>query len=539
MAGIRAEKSGLWGNLQKRVRAANLRPGRLWPNLFWGLVLCTLVLTSESPVFAEKGFQFEDVVRQAGALAAKPFEEPEKVPDVLSKLTYDQWRDIRFKPEEALWRGDKLPFEVQFFHPGSLYTHAVEIEIVASGKVKPLNFSPDQFHYGLNAVQDKVPQNLGFAGFRLHSPIKTQQYYDEVAVFLGASYFRAVGKDQIYGLSARGAAIDMAQESGEEFPYFRKFWLVRPEKKEETMTVFAVLDSPSLTGAYRFVIKPGKVTRMEVSATLYFRKEVKKLGIAPLTSMFFYGENSNIRPVDDFRPEIHDSDGLQIITDTDEWTWRPLINPKRLLVTSFELNNPKGFGLLQRDADFDHYQDLEASYQLRPSAWVVPGKGWGRGRVELVQIPTDSEKNDNIVTCWVPDSLPQPGAPFSFSYQLRWGAAEDIAAASPSRILATRTAVDDQKGKLYLIDFKGGKLGSLPANAKVEADISVGGGEVVEQHLRKAGDSGVWRLVFRVKGKESSLDKVITSNHRPLEMRAILRRDNEVLTETWSYVDPL
>jgi periplasmic glucans biosynthesis protein len=269
---------------------------------------------------------------------------------------------------------------------------------------------------------------------------------------------------------------------------------------------------------------------------LFLRKEIKKLAINPLTSMFFYGENTNIRPVDDFRPEIHDSDGLQILTETDEWIWRPLINPKRLLVTSFELNNPKGMGLFQRDQDFDNYQDLEAFYQLRPSLWTVPGKGWGKGRVELVQIPTDSEINDNIVCYWIPENIPPLNTPFSFSYQLQWFS-EEKSSAPIARVLATRTANDKKEGKIYLVDFEGGKLNFFAENTKLEADISVGGGEIIEQYIQRIGKTNAWRLVFRIKKNESPLDNVLKKGE-PLELRAFLRQGNEVLTETWSYVDP-
>jgi glucans biosynthesis protein len=490
-----------------------------------------------STAHSNRSFEYKHVVEEARLLSQKPFEEPKKLPEFLFKISYDEWRSIRFKPEEALWRGDKLPFEVQFFHPGFLYNRTVSVNVVESGEPKPIPFSPNLFHYGMNEFKDKVPQDLGFSGFRLHYPINTNKYYDEAVVFLGASYFRAVGSKQHFGLSARGVAIDTAMESGEEFPYFRKFWLVRPQGKTETIIVFALLDSPSLTGACQFGIQPGKTTLIDVTTTLFPRKEVKKLGIAPLNSMFFYGENINIRPVDDFRPEVHDSDGLQIATTTGEWIWRPLINPKRLLVTSFQLSNPKGFGLFQRDPDFDHYQDLEADYQIRPCAWIIPRNDWGEGRVELVQIPTDTEKNDNIVAYWVPASLPKPGSPISFSYQMKWDSPK-IAEPPLAHVLATRTAVGEAKeGKRYLIDFKGGKLGSLPKDAKVEADISVGGGDVVERHMERNSVFDGWRLVFQVKKKEGPLDRV-TARNQPLELRAFLRQGDEVLTETWSYVDP-
>ena len=345
--------------------------------LIWGFGICLL---TEIPSFAEPAspsFGYEDVEKNARLLAQKPFEETKKIPAFLSKLSFDQWRDIRFKPEKALWRDDKLPFQIQFVHPGFLYEHAVSMNVVESGEVKPIPFSPDLFHYGMNEFKEKVPKDLGFAGFRLHYPLNTSNYYDEVAVFLGASYFRAVGRKEHFGLSGRAVAIDTAMESGEEFPYFKEFWFVRPHKESGSITILALLDSPSLTGAYQFRIQPGKATLMNVEATLFLRKEVKKLGLAPLTSMFFYGENTNIRPVDDFRPEVHDSDGLLINGSTGEWIWRPLIDPKRLLVTSFQLNDPKGFGLFQQDLNFDHYQDLALDYQSRPSAWVIPEERFG------------------------------------------------------------------------------------------------------------------------------------------------------------------
>jgi glucans biosynthesis protein len=485
----------------------------------------------------EVPFGLQYVVDQARILAGKPFQEPQKVPEFLRKIDYDQWRDIRFRPEKALWLKEKLPFQVQFFHPGFLYDQSVRFNVVEGKKFEQINFSPDLFSYGLNDFKDKVPPDLGFAGFRLHYPINSRTYYDEVAVFLGASYFRAVGKGIRYGLSARALAINTAVPSGEEFPFFKEFWLQRPTPSARQISVYALIDSPSATGAYRFVIRPGKATVIEVTATVFLRKGVQKLGIAPLTSMFFYGENTNLRIVDDFRPEVHDSDGLLIATGTGEWIWRPLENPPSLLDTSFQLNNPKGFGLLQRDRDFDHYQDLEADFQLRPSVWVTPTDDMAKGQVELVQIPMKSETNDNIVSFWVPHKLPDPLQPLTFSYSLRWFAHSPLSPAG--YVAATRTAKGEMdQARRFLVDFAGGKLESLEKEAKVEALVSVGGGKVIEQHLEKNAVSGGWRLSFEVLPDQTGpLDQVLPDKmKKPLELRALLRQGNEVLTETWSYV---
>ena len=510
------------------------RPARLLLCL-WFFSMITIVATGAH----SKGvFRYEDAVTKAEALAQKPFEQPAPLPGGLSKIDYDRWRDIRFKPEDALWRRDKLPFEVQFFFPGWLFNRLVKINIVQSGRVVPVQYSPDLFHYGMNKFSYNDLKGLGFAGFRLHYRINTPHYYDEFAVFLGASYFRAIGSGENYGLSARALAVDTALPSGEEFPCFKEFWLVRPGLKATSITIYALLDSQSLTGAYKFVIQPGKATLTNAAATLFFRKQVQKTGLAPLTGMFYYGGNTNIRPVDNFRPRVHDCDGLQIATGAGEWIWRPLLNPERLLVTSFALSDPKGFGLFQRDTNFEDYQDLEADYQTRPSAWIVPGKGWGSGRVELVEIPSPSEKNDNIVCYWAPSVNPAPGKPVTFSYDIKWGP-PDMAVPPAGRVVATRTsATKNPTDKLYLIDFSGGRLGSLAADAKLQADISVSGGQVVEHNIVRNPFIKGWRLAFKVRKVQGTLDKVKAGAAQPLEMRAFLRQKDDVLTETWSYMDP-
>ncbi len=510
---------------------------------------CAVLLAMAGTVWgapAKPVFGFEDAVARARDSAAQPFQDPRGgVPDFLMKLSYDQWRDIRFRPEQSLWREEKLPFEVQFFHAGFFYDRSVAVNVIDANGVWPLKFKAGMFDYGDNTFKEPMPPLLGFAGFRLHYPINRPDYRDEVAVFLGASYFRSLGQHQGYGLSARGLAVDTGLESGEEFPYFREFWMQKPSAKDRQITIYALLDSPSLTGAYQFVVRPGKSTVMNVQGRVFLRREVKKLGLAPLTSMFFYGEAANRRPVDDFRPEIHDSDGLLIDSGAGENIWRPLINPERLFINAFQSNNPAGFGLLQRDQNFDHYQDQEANYGLRPSTWVKPLGEWGQGHVELIQIPTNSEKNDNIVAFWVPDEIPPPqGPPLSFDYELHWRAASDENWHTSGKAVATRTAAGPAEGvRLVLVDFKGGLLAKLPAmlpdDAPLEAVVSVSeGGEVLEKQLFKLTQAEAWRLVFQVRRKDAStLDKVLPNTGRmsPLELRAFIKQGKDVLTETWSY----
>jgi len=482
---------------------------------------------------AAHAFDFEDVSKRAASLASRSYKAPAvPLPRPLRELTYDQYRDIRFKPARSLWRSQGLPFEVQLFHPGLYYDQPVRISEVVGGVPREIRFDPDLFDYGANKLDPVQLRGLGFAGFRVHFALNTSKYKDEVLVFQGASYFRALGRDQRYGLSARGLAIDTGLASGEEFPRFVEFWIERPAAAATELTIYGLLDSESATGAYRFVLRPGSETVTAVKARLFLRKNVAKLGIAPLTSMFFFGENQ--RPTGrDYRPEVHDSDILLIQSGTGEWITRPLVNPKRLLVTSFALTNPQGFGLMQRDRAFESYQDLEARYELRPSAWIEPRGNWGKGRVELVQIPTPDETNDNIVAFWVPDALPAPRAPLDVEYRIRWQRYNET---KPPLAWISQTRrghgysrqPDPSIG--FVIDFEGPVFKDLAPDAKVESVVTVdGNGEIVENHAYRNDVTGGMRLRLRVRQID---DK------KPVEMRAFLRSGEATLTPTWSYVLP-
>jgi len=492
--------------------------------------------TQQSP---KPEYGFNDVVEKAQRLSSAAYEDPRgKMPQWLLDITYDQMRDIRFIPDKSHWRKENLPFELQFFHAGLYFDRTVKVnEILPAGPV-PISFSTDLFIYEKSAqeLKTKIPQDLGFAGFRIHYNLNNETYKDEVAVFLGASYFRAVAKSMHYGLSARGLAVDTAQPSGEEFPWFREFWVKRPEPGDTTITVFALLDSPRVAGAYSFVITPGKETLMDTQCTIFLRKGADKLGIAPMTSMFFYGENSNIRPKDWFRPEIHDSDGLMIHMENGEWLWRPLFNPRGLWVNAFQADSPAGFGLVQRDLNFDHYQDLEARYDYRPSLWCTPKGKWGKGWVELVQIPTDDEIHDNIVAFWRPAAAPV-GQPLSFAYTLSWHY-PDQSRPPAGRVVATRTETPKQPDiKKFIVDFEGSELEKLKAGDPVEGIVSVGsGGRLLEQQVYKNSVTNGWRLVFTVKPEsDPTLVDKTPPDRRPLvEMRAFLRHKDRGLTETWT-----
>ena len=506
-------------------RAAALTARRRWIAAALLLALASL----QGARAAAAPFGFDDVAAKAKHLSEKTFEAPKaRVPEWLGKITYDQWRDIRFRADQTLWRDKGLPFQVQFFHPGLYYDRTVKVNVVDGGSVHLQDFSPSQFDYGRNDFASKVPQDLGYAGFRVHAPIKKPDYFDEVIVFLGASYFRAVGKQQVFGMSARGIAIDTALPSGEEFPYFKEFWLVKPAPKSKELTLYALLDSPSLTGAYRFVVQPGEQTVVNVDARLFLRRQPQQIGFAPLTSMFYHGENTG-RQFDDFRPEVHDSDGLLIAQGTGEWLWRPLDNPRALQVDKFRMPALRGFGLVQRDRDFADYQDLETHSELRPSGWVTPHGDWGAGHVELVEIPTKSDTNDNVVVYWVPDQQPKVGEPYEFSYTLNWYGDDPTRPPGGRTIATRRDSGNKDDAQRFVIDFAGKTLESIPGDQVVRGDVTIApeddAAELLDQHVVKNPATGGWRLTFQVRPKRRT----------PVELRAFLDKESDTLTETWTY----
>ncbi len=486
-----------------------------------------------------EAFGFDDVSKRASALSEAAYAAaPDTLPAALKNLSYDQYRDIRFRPEKALWRAEKLPFELMFFHRGKFAIEPVRINEVTAQGVRSLDFDPADFNYGRNALSPASwKQQLGFAGFRVHYSLNAPAYKDELAVFLGASYFRMLGAGQRYGLSARGLAVDTVGGKGEEFPRFVEFWIERPAPDARELVIYALLDSRRATGAYRIVLKPGASTVASIQSRTFLRRgadPVATLGIAPLTSMFEHGANQP--RVGDFRPEVHDSDGLMVASGAPngsgtEWLWRPLVNPKNVLVTSFATQKLRGFGLMQRARSFDDYEDVEARYELRPSAWVTPVGDWGAGRVELMQLPAPDETYDNVVAYWVPERLPAPGAPLDLAYELTW---EGEAMHRPPSGWATQSRRGHGFGALpadevqYVVDFAGPSIAALPADAAVRAVVSSSANaRVVEHNAYRNEATQTWRMTVRVKRLQPD---------QPVELRAFLQRDSDALSETWTTI---
>jgi len=509
------------------------RPRSAWRHGAAAAFLLSLSLLAQSNADA---FGFDDVAARAKALAAKPYQRPDvsQVPDALAKLSYAQYRSIHYKPDAALWQGSKLNYQVSFKIEGNAFRSPVKINEVDSTGVHALQFNADAFDYGNTKLDPAKLKKAGFSGLSVTFPLGKPSQTTRVLEFQGASYFRAAGAGQKLGVTARGLAIDTGLISGEEFPRFTEFWVERPAAGDKQLVIDALLDSKRATGAYRFVLTPGVTTAVDVQARLYLRDYVTKLGLAPLGSMFLYGENQPDHSRDDYRPEVHTSDGLQIQSGTGEWLWRPLVNPKRLLITSFSMSNPQGFGLMQRDRAFDDYQDLGNRFDLRPSAWVVPKGSWGSGRIELVEIPSPDETNDNIVAFWVPDDAPKPLQPLNLAYRIEWQMQHPT---NPPASWVTQTRVglntgtdDAAKGRGFVIDFNGPALQKLPADADVSGVVSTdGNGEILARRVVHNDVTGGWRLYLRLRRMDDS---------KPVELRAYLRNKQNTISETWSYILP-
>lgn len=482
-------------------------------------------------LFIEQQPFAEDFVRKlAEELAKKPWEDKRiAMPPGWEALTYDQYRDIRFNPDKSLWKGEPHQFSFDLFHSGFLFTAPVDVHVVENGEAARINYSPELFNFGPLVPPTDGKTDMHYAGLRLRYPINSKDYNDEFVVFQGASYFRAVGKGLLYGLSARGLAIDTGQPNGEEFPAFRAFWVRKPDPAATTVVVEALLDSPSVTGAYKFSIKPGEDTQMDVEMTLYPRRDIGHVGIAPMTSMFLLDPLS--KPVDDYRPAVHDSNGLMMQTGSGEWLWRPLANPKTLQVSAFIDQSPRGFGLMQRTRDYRDFLDLESRYERRPSLWAEPIGDWGPGNVELYEIPTLLETNDNIVAFWQPKDGLKQGQSYNYVYRLHWCQDWPVGVELPvGRTVFSGSGTDpnysanppsyDPDLRLYIVEFAGGDL-----EGELVADVTASAGVISNVHAAKNDVANTTRLSFEhnVNGADVA------------ELRAVLKRGDKKASETWLF----
>lgn len=505
---------------------------------------CLLLLLGQVAAWAgveSAEVNLDYVAQRALERAKKPFHSPRAdLPKILNQdnLDYDKYREIRFRRDRALWTADNLPFRIEFFHPGYLYQEPVHVNEFTLTHTQPIRFVRDFFDYGKLNIADQIPAKTGYAGFRILYALNRTNQLDELGAFLGASYFRLLGKGQCYGESARGLAIDCG-ESGrpEEFPIFTDWWLGKPSPDDMELRLYAILDSVSCTGAYEFDIRPGDTTVCDVDAVIYLRNTneitavnsnrppIATIGLAPLTSMFWFGKNTERKP-DDYRAEVHDSDGLLVHMGNGEVFWRPLDNPPELRHQIFHAPDIRGFGLMQRERDFSAYQDLFNLYHEVPSVWIEPHGDWGDGDLHLVELSTSYEGLDNIVAFWDPKKKPGPLQPLRFGYTMKW--TRDPV--SENRVISTRVGPDAQfaGATQFVVDFAGPKLDAIPDAQPPSAIASCSPNAViVADTVVRNPFLGSWRVYLKMQPKPGDRD--------PVDLRCTLQQGTNVIGETWTY----
>ena len=126
---------------------------------------CTYVaLTSPKSVFA-RSFDSGDLTELARKLAAKPFTPPEPVGEPFASMGYDEYRDIRYRPELAYWLGEDRGFTLEFMHAGFIYKTPVEIHIIEDGEPREIQYGSHLFNFGPKLHVSPIHDRPLFSGF--------------------------------------------------------------------------------------------------------------------------------------------------------------------------------------------------------------------------------------------------------------------------------------------------------------------------------------------------------------------------------------
>ena len=479
-------------------------------------------------------FSFDRLKKIAARMAREPYVAPPRpAPEIVGKIDYEAWGKIKFDVDHALFAQGPGRFPVSFFHLGMFFQKSVKMHVVNGGETREIIYDPAMFDMPEDSPARLLPKGAGFAGLRVQEARDgtLDWHKNDWVAFLGADYFRAIGELHQYGLSSRAVALDVAVAGkAEEFPDFTNFY-IDEEGSKDGLTIYALLEGPSIVGASKFVMTRGKGVVMDIDQALFLRHDIARFGIAPLTSMYWFSETVKPTAVD-WRPEVHDSDGLAVWIGKGERLWRPLNNPQRIMTSSFIDENPRGFGLLQRDRNFDHYLD-GVFYDRRPSLWVEPKGDWGKGAIQLVEIPTDDEIHDNIVAMWVPEKPAEAGSSVDISYRLYW-LADEPKPTELARCVATRLGNGGQPGRprphgvrKFMVEFLGAPLAALAFGEKPEPVLWASRGSFSYIFTEAVPDDvpGHWRAQFdlTVEGPE------------PVEMRLFLKSGDKTLSETWLF----
>lgn len=483
-------------------------------------------LAQSAPAFAfgnPSPFQADLVTEAARALAKQPFKPiSADLPTPFRNLTYEQYVAVRGKPGTALWINQSLGFQIEPLHRGFIFSSPVELNIVAQGQARRLIYDAELYEFGKLTVRGNIG-DIGFSGFRILTP-QDGKGFAEIATFQGASFFRAVAQGQNPGTMARALSIKTADPRGEEFPTIRTFWIEQPSPAEDVLVIHALVDSESVSGAYRFTLRPGQATIIDTECTLFPRVSVDNFGLATMSATVASDPIDHRHP-DDVRLTLAEIGGVQMSKGNNEWIWRPTSNRDTLQISTFVDEHPHGFGFLQRNRTFDYYEDDEQHWELRPSLWIEPIGDWGAGGVQLVEIPSNSEANNNIIAYWRPNQPLLAGSETSFAYRQFW-------CWEPPEQPALAIVTDTRSGHglngrraRFLVEFTGDLLGDPQQSQAVKPVLSANPGAITSIRQFPLPGSKVYRVLFE-------LDP---GNEVYSEMRLVLEADGKPLSETWLY----
>ena len=479
------------------------------------------VRSADAQLSNAEPFDPGSIAAQARMLAKKPFRPPDSdLPDVFKTLSYEQYVSIRAKPGTAIWLNEATGFLLEPLHRGMAFATPMTLNLVENGTVRRLAYDSRAFDFGALQVPPSS-KDLGFSGFRVLRP-RDEGEALEVALFQGYSFFRAEARGQSLGAVARALAIRTADVDGEELPLLRAAWIEKPTLASNALVIHALLDSPSLTGAFRFTLRPGEATLIDTECTLFTRVEVANFGLGAMQATALLGPLDR-RRLDDIRPEVADVSGLQVLTSQDEWLWRPVSNRETLQISSFADQNPKGFGFIQRHRRFEQFQDDDQHWELRPSLWIEPIGEWGAGAVQLIEIPSDAETNDNIVAFWRPKSPLPAGAEQSFAYRQFW--CWTPPSRPPLAIAALARGGRVGKRRRFLVEFSGDVLGDLQRTADMKPMLSASPGTITDMRGFLSREAKSFRVLFDLDPGGESFS----------EIRLVLESGGKPLSETWLY----
>jgi glucans biosynthesis protein len=460
----------------------------------------------------------------ARVIARRPFQAPANdLPEPFNNLNYEQYIAIRAQASAVLWSGEARGFAIEPLHRGFIFGQGLSLHIVEDGLVRRIGYDRGKFDFGRLNPAATLP-DIGFSGFRIFAAGGNEPAR-EVAVFQGATFFRAIANGQSFGAMARGLTLRPAEARGEEFPVFRAFWIERPIAGSGTLVMHGLMDSESCCGAFRFTLRPGDVTIVDVEATIIPRAPLEHVGLGGMASTFLFAPHSR-RIGDDVRPAVHESLGLQMLNGRGEWIWRPLNNPETLQISVFADQSPKGFGLLQRERDHTVFQDDDQQFQRRPSLWIEPLGDWGQGAVQLLEIPSDSEVNDNILAYWRPRQPLAPGTEWAFALRQYWcwepPERPALAIVRGSRI---GRAPGGPRRRRFMVDFVGDGLADAGRIVELKPILSATPGALTNIRVWPYPERKTVRIGF-------DLDP---GNEASVELRLLLEAAGKPASETWLY----